>query len=380
MYLPLNPLHELPLTDLRLEHFLDKCEPFIVQSDLSHSLDHRSSFLVLLILLYSADMISYLLLLNYGPISRHSIKNLKKGVNYVQIKDDDLGLVYIAEQVSPDDNTVLNLTYNDKPHAFYAEFDTILQSFRRLNRNKRMYLGPNIAENLKTERIRHLLATNGWYGEQDHPTQETENGKLTPERIKAIWMPNRSHKIMQPVVDGDLMRAKIQTASGTEVGRGMAMEIIQGLIPCFSCRALATLQMIDGKPTVIVRFIVTYDWVLFPSHPEAMVQGEAKFVDKVAQAVKESTDAAYTAAAEAVGKFKKFSESVCLPLKDVFSYIGEHDVNAQLIMESFDLDENAIVGISPDLNHVILRDESNQIYAKISPRTKKEVRDFLTSF
>ena len=100
----------------------------------------------------------------------------------------------------------------------------------------------------------------------------------------------------------------------------------------------------------------------------------------MAQAVKESTDAAYTAAAEAVGKFKKFSESVCLPLKDVFSYIGEHDVNAQLIMESFDLDENAIVGISPDLNHAILRDESNQIYAKISPRTKKEVRDFLTSF
>lgn len=293
---------------------------------------------------------------------------------------DNIGYMYIAEQVSPEENTVSDLSYNDKAHALYAEFNTILQSFNVINRNKRRYLAKNLAECLTTERIRSMLRTNAWYGEQDHPTQETENGKLTPERIKAIWMPNRSHKIMVPEVKGDMLYAKIQTASGTDVGRGMAMEIIQGLIPTFSCRAIATLEMIDGKPTVIVRLVITYDWVLYPSHPEAEMQGASSFVDKTAKMIKESTDQAYAVANTALKKFKRFSESVYLPLQELFSSIGVKDYNTQLVMEAFDLDIGSIQGISPDMDHLILRDGNNQMYTKISPQTKREVKDFLTSF
>lgn len=298
----------------------------------------------------------------------------------MQVHGDDLGYMYIAEQVSPEDNTVSNLQYNDKAHTIYAEFDSILQSFDVINRNKRRYLAKNISDCLNTERILSMLKTNAWYGEQDHPTQETENGKLTPERIKAIWMPNRSHKIMQPHVSNNLLHAKIQTASGTEAGRGMAMEIIQGLIPTFSCRAIATLQMIDGKPTVIVRLIITYDWVLFPSHKEAEMQGASSFVDKTAKMIKESTDAAYTAANSALQKFKKYSESVYLPLEQIFERIGKSDYNTQLVLEAFDLDIDAIQGISSDTDHLIVRDGNNQMYVGISPKAKKEVKDFLTSF
>lgn len=293
---------------------------------------------------------------------------------------DNLGFVYIAEQVSPDENTVTNLQYTDKAHTLYAEFDSILQSFDVINRNKRRYLAKNISDCLNTERILSMLRTNAWYGEQDHPTQETEAGKLTPERIKAIWMPNRSHKIMQPRVNGNLLHAKIQTASGTEAGRGMAMEIIQGLIPTFSCRAIATLQMIDGKPTVIVRLIITYDWVLFPSHKEAEMQGASTFVDKTAKMIQESTQTAYNNMQSALKKFKRFSESVYLPLEQVFENIGRSDVNTQVVLEAFDLGLDAIQGISPDLNHVIIRDDNNQLYTKISPQAKKEMRDFLSSF
>ena len=81
----------------------------------------------------------------------------------------DMGLIYIAEQVSPEDNPVTNLKVNngEDTGVKYAEFDTCLQSFRCLNRNSRKYWGPNLAEMLLVERIQSLLSHNAWYGEMD---------------------------------------------------------------------------------------------------------------------------------------------------------------------------------------------------------------------
>lgn len=290
---------------------------------------------------------------------------------------DELGLMYIAEQTSPDENTVKNLKCTDKANSFFVEFDTILQSFSKLNRNKRMYLANNIGENLKTPRIQSMLRTNGWYGEQDHPLQITEDGKLTPERVKTIYMPNRSHKIINPTVDGNLLRAKIETASGTEAGRGMAMEIIQGLIPCFSCRAIASLTNTNGMPTVWVRMLVTYDWVLFPSHEEAEMQGAPVAKSRSLGTI---TEKAQDTIGSALKRFKKFSETVTVPLHEIIEYTGKHDTNTQIILESFGLDESNMVGFDKEFNHAVIKNDDNYIYANISPRTKSEVMDFLSSF
>ena len=219
-----------------------------------------------------------------------------------------------------------------------------------------------------------MLHDNAWYGEMDHPQQLEKNAELTPERIQSIYMPNRSHKIMQPVVNGDIMTAKIQTASGTEAGRGFALEILQGLIPSFSCRAVAKLENIDGKPVVVVRKLITYDWVLYPSHKEAKIQGSPNFISKTAQVMTESVQESPSSV------FKKLSKDVLIPLKDILEAVGKKDVNTQVIMESFDLGPENLIGFDKSFDHAILKDADNRIYAKISPDTKREVKDFLSSF
>lgn len=287
--------------------------------------------------------------------------------------DEALGYMYIAEQVSPEENPVNNLRYNDKMGVTFVEFDTILQTFRCMNRNHRMYYGNNIQDNLMAERIQSMLKDNAWYGEMDHPTQETKNAELTPERIQSIWMPNRSHKIMVPQINGDIMTAKIQTASGTEAGRGFALEILQGLIPSFSCRAVAALQNIDGKPVVMVRKLITYDWVLYPSHKEAKIQDTPRFINKAVQTVTESVK-------DTFGVFKEKSRDVLIPLKEILENVGRTDINTQVIMESFDLSFDNLVGFDKTNDHIIIRDNDNMIYANISPKSKREVKDFLSSF
>lgn len=291
----------------------------------------------------------------------------------------EIGLMYISEQVSPEDNVITNLKYTENAGVRYAEFETILQSFRCLNRNGRKYWGPNIADMLLAERIVTMLSTNSWYGEMDHPYAQVKDQQLSSERIQAIELSRRSHKILRPKVTGDLLRATIQTASGTEAGRGFCDEIIQGLIPSFSCRALAGIQQINGEPYVIVRKLITYDWVLYPSHREANMDGKPKFISKSAALV--SLESAGISTGREIEDIRDcYTQDVLIPLKEILEYAGMKDPNTQVILEAFDLSLNDIVGFDSSLNHAIIRDKDNVIYANISPTTKKEVTSFLSSF
>lgn len=213
----------------------------------------------------------------------------------------------------------------------------------------------------------------------DHPYSHIKNEDLSSERIQTIEMSRRSHKILQPEVHGDILRAKIQTASGTEAGRGFCDEIIQGLIPSFSCRAIAGIQKLNGEPYVIVRKLITYDWVLYPSHKEANMDGKPKFIAKsAALTMLESVGIENTGEMRDIRE--NYTKDILIPLKEILEYAGRRDVNTQIILEAFDLSLDDVAGFDSSINHAIIKDGDNTIYANISPKTKKEVTNFLSSF
>lgn len=285
--------------------------------------------------------------------------------------NDNMGYMYIAEESSVyGGSPVKNIDVVNKNGVFFVTFDSVLHTFDEINRNQRQYKADNIRECLLTEKIQSLLADNAFYGERDHPTQETENGKLTPERIQAIWMPNRSHIIKRPKIIGDELQAHIETCAGTDVGVGFAKDIIQGLKPAFSCRAIASMKLINGKPTVIVRRLITYDWVLYPSHKRAHMISSPKGVMK---SIKAFTESAMDTVKDVVG-------DVLIPLQEILESVGKTDVNTQMIMESFELTPESLCGFDENHTHAIIKDEDNMIYAKISPQTKRRVDDFFSKF
>ena len=277
---------------------------------------------------------------------------------------EDFGYVYLAESTDDEIWEIGNVKVYDKHNLFFVDFDTVLQSFNVENRNHRYYNAENVWSAIQTPKIQDLLKHNSWFGEMNHPTQETQNAKLTPERIRDVWPENRSHKIMRPRIEGNLLKAHIQTASGTAAGTGFAKEIIQGMVPRFSCRSIATLRNVNGKPTVYVKFLVTYDWVFYPSHPEARLIGEVKPVLESGAITSETITA----------------EDTMIPLNEILQLVGTQDVNTEILMESFDLGLEDLVGITKDHTHGILVDKDRTIYTKISPETKHKVDDFFASF
>lgn len=294
----------------------------------------------------------------------------------MSLVDKDLGFMYLAEQTSPEENVVKGLKTSSRDGVKYAEFETILQTFEVMNRNIRKYYGPNVSQHLQTERIVSLLKSNGWYGEEDHPLQIYENAPLTSERVKTIYMPKRSHKIMNPNIKNNTLYATIQTSSGTDAGRGFYAEIVQGLIPAFSCRSIARMGVVNGETYVLINFLVTYDWVLYQSDRSAQRVGDTKYVSKEENLVKESAHSSLILP----GKRSTFTEDAMIPLRDLISLTSDRDDNIKIIMESFDLRKEDIIGFDKGIDHAIIRDEKNVLYVNISESTKNEVNSFLASF
>lgn len=285
--------------------------------------------------------------------------------------EPNMGFVFIEEETSPEQNVVKNFDVVDKNGVFFVDFESCLHSFDVMNRNSRMYEGANIQSCLETERIQSYLKHGGWFGEMNHPTPEYKDKPLSPERIQDIKMDNTSHKMLNPHIENNLLVSRIQSDSGTEAGMNLARKMIQGFIPGFSCRAIASMMLKNGKPVVNVRKIITYDWVLYQSHREAeqITSTPTKFVTKVANTVKEVTERAETTAS-----------GIIIPLKEILESVCKRDVNAQIIMESFDLTNDDLVGFSPDHKHMIMKDNNNMIYCNIDQESRKKVNEYLRSF
>lgn len=291
---------------------------------------------------------------------------------------DDIALVYLAEQTSPDDYKVQNLNIVEKLGAIWASFEAILHSFDILNRNRRMYDGKNVWYRIQSsDRIQDNLRKHGWFGEQDHPGQDYSNMALTAERVQKIHMPNRSHAIINPHLSKNLLVSTIETA-GTEAGLGMARELVRGLIPSFSCRSIAIMKERNGKPYVEVKKIITYDWVLYPSHREAEMITKPVFHNGNQKVVLES-------ASDVMGGsiFKEYSSDFCVPMnefEDFKEFLRESDKNIQAVFEFCDDGITDITGFDPVTNNAIVESGRSKLVVNVNMETKKKVEDFLSSF
>lgn len=280
---------------------------------------------------------------------------------------DPIADLFVCEQTSPIDNTVSSMNVRKAGGDTVVRFDTTLQSFDVMNRNGRMYLADNVWQAIQTEENQTLIRGNRWFGEQDHPFNTTEAGKLTPERMRKIYMPNRSHVILNPRIKGNLLVATIES-SCNDVGKGFRDEVLRGMVPAFSCRAVARMERRNNKPTIIVGKLITYDWVLFQSHREA--EGASNLTQKSIGGnvpITESTTEV------------RSGGDVIVPV-DALTQVAEKDPNVNCIMESYNLSNDDLIGYSSSSKRVIIGDRNTRIFARLKPESIASIEDALSMF
>lgn len=266
-------------------------------------------------------------------------------------------LCYIQEQTSFVEDYANNFGYEieDKGDRFFCKFPAILQSFGVKNRNRREYEAQNIMDCINNdETIQEYLRHNSWIGEIDHPAPTKVGEELTMQRIAFPDMKKSSHFIRSPRLEGNLLVANIQTDSSNKYGMNMAIKIVDGkIIPCFSARVLGSLENIGGRPVVKVRKLVTYDWVLYPSHKEA--------VAKINQPIQES-----------VQQFEKYTGATIIFFPELAKMASVNSREVNFLCESFGLSESDIIGLTDTGNSVVMTEGSN-VY--IQPLNDKNIRN-----
>lgn len=274
---------------------------------------------------------------------------------------------YIKEQTSFTEDYADTFGYqvHDKGGRFFVTFPAILHSFGVRNRNKREYEGDNIWNCIQSDDyIQSMLRQNSWMGEIDHPAPTREGEELTTQRIANPDMKLTSHYIRKPRMKGNLLEADIQTDSSNINGMNMAIKIVDGkIIPCFSARVLGSLRNKGGRPVVFVKKLITYDWVLYPSHPEAMAE--------IKQPMMESVDEAAKAAGCTIIFFPELAKMAANSSKDT-----------EWLCESFGLSIDDVIGVTSTGNSVVITEGENTYIQPISDkflrnRTQKAVLDWI---
>ena len=130
-------------------------------------------------------------------------------------------------------------------------------------------------------------------------------------------------RILSLEMNGNLVQGTF-TPINTPLGMGYNAELLEGVLPAWSLRALGCLEVINGRNVVTNLKMVTYDSVVYPSHDVAYTQ---KIVSESA------VDAAY------INKnvIKEGGEIIPVLNKEVMSYIKNESANVSRILDQIDI-------------------------------------------
>lgn len=250
-----------------------------------------------------------------------------------------------------------------------------LQSGGERNRNGRLYRTEDLAREIVAPRQRELLTTKNMLGEAGHPLsaelvrQQTIDPKCSCVRYLKFWM------------EGDDVMG-IFEGTNNEYGKTFDLDLRDGVLPAFSLRALGTVVSTPQGAIVENLKMITYDYVIYPSHPGAYTSGivnesagmiknrkRSHFMFKNEMDANKSNIISFTNS-DVVKALKQVKESA-------IDYVKDKSFNYHLLKESYDLTKVDTVDLISN-NKIALTESGNStIVLNIEDYIQKELFDYL---
>lgn len=211
-----------------------------------------------------------------------------------------------------------------------------LQDMNITNRNGRYYSDTELVPQLTDARMIELITTGNLHGEAGHPQSKDIS------RQQVIDPNNMSHKFLKIWNDGNDILAHVK-ASDTNKGDEFNRYILGGSKPSFSLRALGTVvQTRNGAEVKNIR-IITWDWVIYPSHKSAYMKDFANITES--GIITESSNLLLS----------ESDSGILEPLyaNQVKGFIKEESMNIKSIIDRFDIIAESI-NYNPKNNKVTM--------------------------
>lgn len=213
---------------------------------------------------------------------------------------------------------------SDKGNRIVAE--ATMQDGDAQNRNTRWYKTHDLKKEIDAPRQQELIEAHEMKGECGHPTdpsitrQQTILPTLTCFRMDKLWM------------DNNLVKAYVR-GTNNALGEEFDMDLREGGKKAFSLRALGSISVEGGRNYVSNLKIITYDYVIYPSHKKAYTN---KIVSEAAgMKLNNMISIAESAGNEIVIGNKP---GILIPITNdsVMSYIKSESANLKHIFATFD--------------------------------------------
>jgi hypothetical protein len=215
----------------------------------------------------------------------------------------------------------------------------ILQEAEEENRNGRVYLVGDLLKEITCPRTIELLNAGYMRGEAGHPVGP---GSESIVRQQTIEPGNVCVKFTKLWMDGNFVMGRFR-GTNNSLGEAFDLDLRDGDKPAFSLRALGSLENIRGRNVVRDLKIITYDSVIYPSHPKAYT---TRLVEEAANVARNKNSIITESAGRNSGSYPTKSileQSVnkngsLIPImnEDVMSYIKTESANISSILGQID--------------------------------------------
>lgn len=199
----------------------------------------------------------------------------------------------------------------------------ILQTANEKNRNGRFYDKDELFPQLKAPRTIELLEAGYLRAEMGHPLskelarQSMIDDTKTCARFLKLW------------TEGFDIWAHF-VATNNKYGEAFNADLLEGCLPAWSLRALGSLQQTNRGAEVKNLRLITWDQVIYPSHPGAYTQ---RLLSEEAQLVTESAGSD-----SILNENDRSGESLVIPVTNdsVISFLQAQSSNLKFVRECFD--------------------------------------------
>lgn len=252
-------------------------------------------------------------------------------------KKDFTGYIVMENDTTYGEVTNIEVVKDD--YLFYLKYDAILQSVNRENRNHNWYSGDAIVGALSAPNTVELIEKGKALGEAGHPV----DGSV--KRIATVDPKFTCHRVMKWWLDGDLIRAHMETLDDGLYGTKLTKMILQGMQSSYSFRGFAKMQSDKRHPGVKMILTppqyVAYDEVVLPSHPEA-------YQEKGKTVVKKNIYNGTEKSVRLENAYPIGDMSIAITPSFISEMVRNSSENLDILCESFDIDPNQYISVSKD--------------------------------
>lgn len=268
---------------------------------------------------------------------------------------NNIGFVITEEAFEPDPKTKVVSETFDRVQA-----EGILQEAEEQNRNSRIYERKDLFPEVNGKRMKELIDHGQFKGESGHPLSKelTRQQTILPHLCCVLY-----NKVW---TDGNKIMSNFE-GTNNALGADFDMDLRKGRKPAFSLRALGTIENARGKAFVRNIKIITWDHVIYPSHPGA-------YTTKL---VTESTS--LSQAPNGNDLYANNGKGMLIPITNdnVIRYLKSESANIKVALENFDIFYESMEVIG---NHVQMVDKAgNVLMISLENYIDDEIRRYCSS-